>query len=107
LKRLWNVIVTGQTKDDDFWFVRNLLERIRQPFGLRARIEPQWKSTIPSNSVDSSDSSTAMETGCCLRFEGVCLSDGENDREFFQLAHTPDTRQLPFIGRNRTAKGVG
>ena len=42
------------------------------------------------------------------RFEGVCLSDRENDREFFQLAHTPYTRQLPFVGRNNgTAKGGG
>ena len=49
---------------DDFWFVRNLLERIRQPFGLRVRIEPQWKSTIHSNSVNSSGSSSAMETSC-------------------------------------------
>ena len=31
MKRLWNVIVTGQTKDDDSWFVRNLLERICHP----------------------------------------------------------------------------
>jgi hypothetical protein len=23
------------------------------------------------------------------RFDGVCLSDPENDREFFQLSHTP------------------
>jgi hypothetical protein len=42
------------------------------------------------------------------RSEDVCLSDRGNDREFFQLAHTPDTRQLPFVGRNNgTAKGVG
>lgn len=62
MKRLWNVIVTGQTKDDDFWFVRNLSERIRQPFGLRVRIEPPME-------VDHS-----FEFG---RFIGLVFGDGD------------------------------
>ena len=85
-----DVIVTRQTQDDDFGLVGNCSERMRQPFGLRERIEPpmevdhsvefrrihrarlwRWRPFAPS------------------RFEGVRLSDPHDDRGFFQFCHSP------------------